>query len=54
MATQALASIQNVTLSKNPVTVGDKFIISVDVFFHDAENPKRKLPFKLGKRKEVH
>ena len=53
MATQALASIQNVALSKNPVTVGDKFIISVDVLFYEAENPKRKLPFKLGKRKEV-
>jgi hypothetical protein len=50
---QALVAIQGVTLSKNPVSTGEKFIISVDVLSFDPETPQRKLPFKLGKRKEV-
>lgn len=50
---QALVSIQSVTFSRNPVNTGEQFIVSVEVFAFEAEKQQRKMPFKLGKRKEV-
>lgn len=50
---QALVSIRDVKISKNPVSTGERFIISVEVYAFDPETPQPKLPFKLGKRKEI-
>lgn len=50
---QALASIQEVRISKNPVQTGEKFLISASVLFYEPEKPQRRLPFRLGRRKEV-
>lgn len=50
---QALVSIKSVTFSRNPVSTGEQFIIAVEVFAFEKEKPQWRLPFKLGKRKEV-
>lgn len=50
---QALVGIQDVKISKNPVQAGESFVISVTALFFEPEEPKRRLPFRPGKRKEV-
>lgn len=50
---QALVSIRNVTLSRNPVATGETFIISVEIFSFPKEKSQRRLPVKLGRRKEI-
>lgn len=44
-------AITNVTISKNPVTTGEKFIIAVAIKETVSEPMMYRLPFKLGQNK---
>lgn len=44
-------AITNVTISKNPVTTGEKFTIAVAIKETVSEPMMYRLPFKLGQNK---
>lgn len=49
-----MIKILDVKMSKNPVQTGETFLISVTVFAYEPEEPKKRLPFRLGRRTRWH